>query len=394
MKTPLGIYLVMYGHFLFPLVVLAALQGGRILRNFWRTRGRDMVVAVGVVLVGMGALLATLTLLLDVAIAWLAVPLGTVAALIVLDQEHSLRTRLLWFWVGTALALSLLVEILVLSGDIGRMNTVFKFYLQVWMLLALSGAVAIERLIRYSFSHPSMRAREDSPMSRLINSGVSSTFPSVDDSTSAIFRRLPSWVPSLILNGFVLLLLAAALYPLLGIPAKVRDRWNPEAPHTLDGARFMAYVTQHEHGHTFSLLTDYKVIRWFQKHVAHTPTIIEGQAEREYLWGNRVSVHTGLPTVAAWRWHQVQQRMIMPPGTVEKRQFDIRDFYNTPNSERAMDILHQYAVRYVVLTPYERAYMSPEGEAKFATLVAQERLQPVYKDEDSTVYLVADTPSP
>jgi YYY domain-containing protein len=394
MKTPLGIYLVMHGHFLFPLVILAGLQGSRVFQGFWGKRPTDTdaaipsdnvlsekdnelhrdrwlfgerLLSIGVVIVGVIALVATLVFLLDVAVAWLAVPLGTVAALIVLSPEYSMRMRLLWFWVGTALALSLLVEVLVLSGDIGRMNTVFKFYLQVWMLLALSSAVAIERLVGKALSFPPLGEVSD---------------------------RYPAWFPDIVFGGIAVLLLAAALYPLLAIPAKVRDRWNNSAPHTLDGARFIAYVTQHEHTSTIPLITDYKVIRWFQNHVAHTPVIIEGQAEREYLWGNRVSVHTGLPTVAAWRWHQVQQRMIMPSGTVEKRQFDIRDFYNTTNPERAMDILRQYEVKYVVLTPYERAYMVPEGEAKFATLVAQERLEVVYRDEDAIVYRVSDAPSP
>ena len=39
------------------------------------------------------------------------------------------------FLVGTGLTLTLMVELIVLVGDIGRMNTVFKFYLQVWTLL-------------------------------------------------------------------------------------------------------------------------------------------------------------------------------------------------------------------------------------------------------------------
>ena len=41
------------------------------------------------------------------------------------------------------LALTLAVEYIVLKGDIGRMNTVFKFYLQVWIMWGIAGAVAL-----------------------------------------------------------------------------------------------------------------------------------------------------------------------------------------------------------------------------------------------------------
>ena len=38
---------------------------------------------------------------------------------------------------GTAMAIVIAVDIIRVSGDIDRMNTVFKFYLEVWVLLAI-----------------------------------------------------------------------------------------------------------------------------------------------------------------------------------------------------------------------------------------------------------------
>ena len=45
--------------------------------------------------------------------------------------------------IGTGLFLTGIVEFVVLKGDISRMNTVFKFYLQVWVLWGVASAAAL-----------------------------------------------------------------------------------------------------------------------------------------------------------------------------------------------------------------------------------------------------------
>ncbi len=365
-RTPFGIYLIMYGQFLFPLVVLAAVRGRTLLRHLWQERDESTLLALGMAILGMIVLGGAL-LLMGVPVAWIVIPLGMVAALMVIDPHSTPRERQLWMWVGTALALSLLVETYVLDGDIGRMNTVFKFYLQVWMLLGLSAAVAAERIIDYALR--SYRA----------------------DKASAV-AGIPYFVSDGISVALAILLASAALYPALAIPAKTRDRWATQAPRTLDGMAYMNYAIQYESDARLPLEADYRVIRWLQDNVQGSPTIMEGQGAREYLWGGRISVYTGLPAVAAWRWHSVQQRMTMPGGTVEARQMDINYFYNTIDAESAMTILERYNVQYVILAPYERAYMMPEGLSKFDVMVKRGWLVPVYDDEYSTVYRVVGMP--
>ena len=375
-RTPLSDYLVMHGQFLVPVALLAL---GSFL-PLWRRLKRERGMWTGLGIVAVGALLLTLVLhAMGVRAAWIAVPLGTLAALLLLTSRERPRRQTLWLWVGSALALTLMVEVIVLRGDIGRMNTVFKFYLQVWILLATAAAIATEALL-----------------STVLWAGTEEGLAARSPIIRAFAENRHSLGDALI--GVLLVLVAAgALYPLFAIPAKIRDRWAQAAPHTLDGAAFIPYVTQYENGGEASLAPDAAVIRWLQDNVEGSPVIMEAQATREYLWGNRMSVYTGLPTVVAWRWHQAQQRMVMPAGTVEMRQQDVRDFYNTPNSEYAWMILEKYDVEYVILTPYELLYMPAVQEGrkatapayfKFNTLVDEGRLEVVYERDGARVFRV------
>jgi len=366
-KTPLGAYFLVHGHLLVPLAILALARGRAMLRRMLRGDGlRALGLPLAVVLIA--SLLLTLTLVnFGVVMAWVAIPLGVLVALLLLDPEQSPRFRLLWLWVGSALALTVLVEVVVLVGDVGRMNTVFKFYFQVWMLLALSAAVALERLWSYLWN-----SLEDG-----------------DEQLAQLLPRKNYALNDVLLALLAILLFATALYPLLAIPAKTHDRWAKDAPHTLDGLSSLPYVTLYEYNQSIPLATDTSVIHWLQENVPGSPTIMEANAAVEYItWGNRMSIYTGLPDVVGWRWHQVQQRMVMPDGTVEYRQSDVKTFYDTSEPDLAWKILQRYHVQYVILTPYERAYMAPLGAAKFDEMVRRGWLEIVYEEGDAVVYRV------
>ncbi|HEY2979857.1 MAG TPA: DUF2298 domain-containing protein, partial [Anaerolineales bacterium] len=83
----------------------------------------------------------------DVQIGWVALPLAAWSGVLLLRPGISDTKRFTFFLVGTALVLTIGVELFTLRGDIGRANTIFKLYLQAWTLLAVSAGAALGWLL-------------------------------------------------------------------------------------------------------------------------------------------------------------------------------------------------------------------------------------------------------
>ena len=69
------------------------------------------------------------------------------ALMIVLRLRLEIRQRFVWLLFGIGLVLSMAVDLVVLKGDIGRMNTVFKFYLQLWVFWSVGAAVGLSHIL-------------------------------------------------------------------------------------------------------------------------------------------------------------------------------------------------------------------------------------------------------
>jgi uncharacterized membrane protein len=196
-----------------------------------------------------------------------------------------------------------------------------------------------------------------------------------------------------------LLLIAAGLYPIMASRGRSLDRMAPDTPLTLDGMTYMQYATLYEGDPQviqsdptvapFPLLDDYNMIRWLQQNIQGTPTIMEGQSDREYRWQGRVAILTGLPAVTGWNFHQRQQRTFDPlPRLVEQRVANVNAFYVTSDIDQAYNILRHYNVSYVIVSSLEKAYYPAAGLAKFPTMVERGLLEVVYDNGAATVYKV------
>jgi YYY domain-containing protein len=279
------------------------------------------------------------------------------AALVVL--RHRSRERLWWAAiVATALGALALPELVAVKGDVGRMNTVFKFWLQAWVLLALLAGPSLVWVFR--------RLAATRPGGRV---GVPTGWAAV-------------WVVAL-----ALLAASAAVYPLLATPTRLRLRFTPLAP-TLDGMAYMDHATYQDKGRDLELPADAAAIRWMLENVQGTPVILEGNAPL-YHWGSRFSVYTGLPTILGWDWHQRQQRTAYP-ARIEERQKDVATAYGSPDSEAAWNVIRKYGVSFIVVGGLERAYYAAGGLEKFDRMVGR-GLDVAYRGDGVTIYRVVGT---
>ena len=253
-------------------------------------------------------------------------------------------------------SLSLVVglDFLRVEGDIDRLNSIFKFYLQVWVMLGIASAYLLWRLFRMQ--------RSFLPRVGYIRQG---------------------WKVAL-----VVLVLSAAIYPVLGTQDRLRDRFGGYVtPLTLNGVAFMEGVAFREHsGDLIYLAADYEGIRWLQENVAGSPVVLEAVTP-SYRWGGRVSMYTGLPSVIGWQWHQEQQRWGYA-YEVGRRIRDVQTIYSTDDVEVALGVMRKYGVRYVYLGHLERIYF-PEGMEKFEDGLGG-ALEKVFDNGETAVYRVRD----
>ncbi len=253
-------------------------------------------------------------------------------------------------------SLSLVVglDFLRVEGDIDRLNSIFKFYLQVWVMLGIASAYLLWRLFR---TQRSFLAR----------------MPSVRQ----------AWKVAL-----AVLVLSAAIYPVLGTQDRLRDRFaGYVTPLTLNGVAFMEGTAYREHsGEVIDLAADYEGIRWLQENVEGSPVVLEAVTP-SYRWGGRVAMYTGLPSVIGWQWHQEQQRAGYA-YEVGERIHDVQTIYSTLDVGTALELMREYGVKYVYLGHLERIYF-PEGMFKFEDGLGG-ALEKVFDNGETAIYRVVD----
>ncbi len=259
-----------------------------------------------------------------------------IAAAVALLRSPGLHrtARFSFILVAAGGVMTLVPDYIYLKDVFGvRMNTVFKFYFQAWVLWAVAAAGAV-----YAMWLSEERLR----------------------STARAF--FGAWLALVVGLGL--------LYPLLAVPDRVQE--YPEAP-TLDGTAYQATENP----------ADYAAIQWLNENVAGAPVILE-KPGGGYDYAGRVSAQTGLPTLLGWAGHEHQWR----GSTVEqnKRQPVIEELCRTADFQRTLTLLDEYDITYIYVGPLERAACA-SGLEKLDWL-----MDVVYDRDGVTIYKRRDSP--
>ncbi len=270
-----------------------------------------------------------------------------------LSARHDLLTeeRMSALLMLMGLLISLGVEFVYVRDHLGgtwyRMNTIFKFYIQAWVLFAVGAAGLLAVVVR-----------------RLAG--------------RASFLQGVWWA------GFGFLLALSLVYPVFGAYTRVHDRFPVSPPiGTLDGQAYMQTAEYVWEGHPIFMAPDYDAIRWLEEHVEGTPVILQAPWEFYRANGVRIAWNTGFPTVIN-PLHENEQRY---PELIPERERDVHRIYSERDPNAILPLLGKYHVGYIYVGPFERAVYPAEGLAKFAGLVGSV-LDLVYDSGEVQMYAV------
>ncbi len=223
-----------------------------------------------------------------------------------------------------------------------RMNTVFKFYYQAWILLALASAFAVYYLLaNWDWSRPTRRA---------------------------------AGATAVVLVG--LLIAATSMYSLGAIDNKA-DSW-PGSP-TLNGLAFVGPSDSSERRGLEFLSRDASLGSVLVEAVSVDDRGIPGGSYNiDYA---RISGRTGVPTVIGWAGHEEQWR-----GNrvgFRERADDIKTIYTEIDLFVIRDLLEKYDIEYVYVGRLERDLYDVPDTASFDRFMDR-----AFESGDITIYKV------
>jgi YYY domain-containing protein len=297
-RTPIGSLLVLFG---WAIVLLAALGlftrwcvGDR---RGWLIAGGGATVGLALAVLGqpgLGVLVALLATLLP----WPGV------------LQRFDPAAVMVVGIGAFAAAMLLGVEVVFLDDVfhSRMNTVFKFHENAWLLAALASGVGLALIGRFT-----LRTR---------------------------------WVVATLAAVF---LVGGLVYPLTAIVTRLAE--VPPGGPSLDGLAFLNADTR-------------AAVRWLsdQNGPGGRVIIAEGVGD-EYSQAARMSTYSGAVTVLGWSGHELQWRG--PRPELGARTSDIAALYRDAPTVGLRAILDRYAVRYVVVGDIERQSYGDDVMTRF-----------------------------
>lgn len=307
----------------------------------------------------------------EVAITWIKYPSATGFALLL---------------IGMGLVLTLFPEFLYLKDNFGvRINTVFKFYYQAWVLWSMAGAYAVYSIIADSSlpsTHPLFRMGFAVIVALSMAAGLVYTVESFYHRSQVETGRHRSihtaryaapaewdravrrvvegqWVePGSILFSRASLIEAAESDLIRaqheGIVIFQEDALTIEERLSLDGARGLLNPD------------DQHAIECLSELVGRADVVVaEAVGEPYRIEYGRVGTLAGIPIVLGWENHERQWRGNTYASIAGTRHVDMKRLYTAADMDEVDDIIRRYDIDYILYGASERQKYGELGEDKF-----------------------------
>ena len=199
-----------------------------------------------------------------------------------------------------SLTILLTVELFRLNDLFGnRMNTIFKSYYQVWILMSVISGYVI---------------------------------------WSIFFKKENNYINAKILKMFIAIsLVLSIIISTYYISSTIHSRSNGfQNKVNLNGVKFLE---------TYSP-TDYRIISWVINNTESDDVVLEAVG-RDYTQSSLISTFSGRATVLGWPGHEHQWRG--DTITIETRKEDVSNIYTSNDIELRKRLIKQYNVKYVVI---------------------------------------------
>jgi YYY domain-containing protein len=233
------------------------------------------------------------------------------------------------------LGLTLTPEIVYLRDNFGwRMNTIFKFYYQAWLLFGLAGAFTIALTV----------------------------------TTWRGWRVAPALLSSLAL----VLATASTVYIVAGAYSKTQG--FSRTP-TFDAAAYLATISPAEYG----------AVEWVRANTRPDDVVVEGKGRSYGADTNRISTMTGRPTPLGWDGHESQWRGRAYGAMAAGRPEALRSIYGGTSPSEVVRILQSLGASYLYVGPSERAQYGLTPAVERALFAQLELVYPAENPEQGDV---------
>ena len=261
-------------------------------------------------------------------------------------------------WVVFALILAAAGFLLLAGAELfhiadqfgNRMNTVFKFYYQAWLLLGVSGAVGMYYIVAIKLRR------------QWVDEWI-------------VLQATLRWSWTAVA---AILILASLYYPAAAVIE--RTGWTTEGEGWHDNSlNGLGYLKQTDPG-------VYEAIQWLRRS-AGAGRIVEAVGSDYDAYGG-ISAATGRATILSWEGHERQWRGDDTNSTLMRRRTDVAAIYTVENGAEMSALLEEYGIRWVIAGGRERAAYGDDVAQRMVKWAEEGRLSPVFASGEVVIYEV------